>query len=249
MNINIEKTLQELGISSGAELVYLKLLQLGPLLLSDISKETSQFRVDTYAHIKELISYSLVVVVIFGKRKKYEAVSPEHIYSILKQKEVRISNGVTEMLKIFDTKKSSFQMESFAGKEGIGLLYKALVHQAKKNAVLCRIESPKDYKSIKKYYPKEYWKRAGFRSGGDIEKFVITNPATKSMRQKNLNRFTKSIPLKYIPFNFNITTLIIEDKVAYIDFETEKAILINDQRFADYMKSIFWMMYEALANQ
>lgn len=233
----------ELGLSSGAESVYLFLIQKGVSILSDISKETHQFRVDTYRYIEELMLHELVIQVKVGKRKKYEAVSPELIYSILKKKESRVIEGVTEMCKIFDTKQNVFQVEVFSGKEGIGSLYEILVKDAKKKAQLCRIESPQDYKKIKKYYPKLYWNRAGFRAGGDIEKFVITNPVTMNTRQKNLNRFSKGVPSKYLPFNFNFTTLLIEDKIAIIDFELEKAILIRDQRFADYMKSIFWMLY------
>jgi len=235
--------LRELGISEGAENIYLFLIKTGPSLLSDISKETVQFRVDTYKYIDELIKNELLIQIKYGKRKKYEAVSPEYIYAILKRKESSILDGVTEMLKIYDNQKNSFQIEVFSGKDGISSIFEQLVIHAKKNAKLCRIESPHDYKQNKKYYPKIYWKRAGFRSGGDIEKFVITNPITANTRQKNLNRFSKSIPSKYLPFNNNFTTLIIEDKVAIIDFDNEKGIIIKDIRFAEYMNSIFWMLY------
>lgn len=243
---SLKGTLQTLGISEGAERVYVVLIENGNLLLSDISKKTQQFRADTYKHIKELLEAGLVAQIQLGKRKKYEAVSPESIYSLLKKTEDTVVSGVSKMLKIFDTKQNIFQTEFFAGKEGIGFLYKTLVEKAKKKAVLCRIESPKDYKIIKKYYPKEYWKRAGFRAGGDLEKYVITNPITKNARNKSLNRSSKSIPERFLPFTFNYTTLIIEDKVAFIDFDNEKAVLIRGQQFADYMRSIFWMLYGLL---
>lgn len=242
----LKGTLQTLGISDGAEDVYIVLIENGSLLLSDISKKTFQFRPDTYRFIKELLGAGLVTQIQLGKRKKYEAVSPESIYSILKKTEDTVLSGVTKMLEIFDGTQNAFQTEVFEGKDGISALFKILVEKAKKRAQLCRIESPKDYKLLKKYYPKEYWKRAGFRSGGDIEKYVITNPITKNSRQKNLNRSSKSIPDKFLPFAFNYTTLIIEDKVALIDFDNERGMLIRDQRFADYMKSIFWMLYGLL---
>lgn len=243
---SLKGTLRTLGISEGAEDVYIALLEKGGLLLSDISKKTFQFRPDTYRYIKELLEGGLITQIQMGKRKKYEAMSPESIYSLLKKTEDTVVGGVTKMMKIFDARENIFQTEYFAGKEGISSLYRILVEKAKKKAVLCRIESPKDYKAIKKYYPKEYWKRAGFRAGGDIEKYVITNPITKDTRSKNLNRSSKSIPEKFLPFTFNYTTLIIEDKVAFIDFENEKAVLIRGQQFADYMKSVFWMLYGLL---
>lgn len=240
------KPLQELGISKGAEDIYLALIEHGPMLVADISKATDQFRADTYRYIEELLASDLVISIVYGKRKRYEAVSPESILGILRKKEGRITDSVTELLQIFDRREGSFQTEVFEGKKGIESLYKALILNAKKKAQLCRIESPKDYKAIKKYYPKEYWNRAGFRAGGDIEKFVITNPVTRDSRQKNLNRSSKGVPLRFLPFDLNFTTLIIEDKVAIIDFDLEKGLLIRNERYAEYMKDIFWMLYEAL---
>ena len=240
------KPLQELGLSKGAEDIYLSLVMKGPMLVAEISKSTNQFRPDTYRYIDELLAMDLIISIVYGKRKRYEAASPESILGILRKKEVRITDSVTELLQIFDRREGSFQTEVFEGKKGLEALYKALVQNAKKKAKLCRIESPKDFKIIRKYYPKEYWNRAGFRSGGDIEKFVVTNPITRDSRQKNLNRSSKATPLKFQPFNHNFTTLIIEDKVAVIDFDLEKGLLIRNERYAEYMKDIFWMLYEAL---
>ena len=238
--------LQELGLSKGAEDIYLSLIEHGPMMVTDISRSTDQFRADTYRHIEELLASGLILSIVYGKRKRYDAVSPESILGILRKKEVRITDSVTELLQIFDRREGSFQTEVFEGKKGIESLYRTLVLNVKRKAQLCRIESPRDYKVIKKYYPKEYWNRAGFRSGGDIEKFVITNPVTRDTRQKNLNRSSKDIPSKFLPFDHNFTTLIIEDRVAIIDFDLEKGLLIKNERYAEYMKDIFWMLYEAL---
>ena len=238
--------MSELGISKGAEDIYSFLIQSGPTLMADISKETGQFRADTYTRMDELINQGLVMVVKVGKRKKYEAVSPEIMYSILKEKESRVIEGVTEMCKIFDNQKSSFGLEVFSGRDGIRLLYDTLVVNAKKNAELLRIESPHDFKIIKQYYTKAYFKRSGSRSGGDLEKFVITNPATMMGRQRSLNRATKATPQSFAPFKFDFTTVIIEDRIAFIDLEKEKGVLLRDERFAEYMKAIFWMLYGLL---
>ncbi len=250
MNLRKSKTeqgaLQQLGLSKGAEDIYLMLIENGASLLTDISKKTNQFRADTYRYIKELMEVALVNQVLLGKRKKYEAVSPENIYSILKKKETHVIEGVTNMLKLFDVKQNAFQNETFSGRDGIKELFRIMVRKAKKKAVLCRIESPGDYKLTKRYYPEEYWQRASMRAKGDIEKYVITNPYTHTTRHNKLNRSSKAVPPKFQPFVFDYTTIIIEDKVAFIDFQIEKAILIRDQRFADYMKSIFWMLFTTL---
>ncbi len=235
--------MSELGISNGAEDVYSLLIKSGSLLIADISKQTGQFRVDTYKYIDELILNELVIQVKVGKRKRYEAVSPEVMYSILKKKESRVIEGVSEMCKIFDGQKNSFGLEVFSGRDGLRLLYDTLVVGARKNAQLLRIESPHDFKLIRRHYSKEYFKRSGFRSGGDLEKFVITNPSTMTGRQRSLNRSAKTVSSKFEPFKFDFTTVIIEDRIAFIDSENEKGVLLRDERFAEYMKAIFWMLY------
>jgi len=200
--------LQELGLSSGAEKAYLKLLETGPQLISDIARQSGQFRVDTYRHIDELIEHKLINTVKQGKRKYYEAASPESIFSILKTKEESVTDKVTDLLAIFDRQQSGFSTESFVGRKGIGAAIELLVKDVKKNAELLRIESPFDYRDNKKYYPKAYWGRAS--SKGDLQKIVITNPSTNAARRKYLNRMSKSIPEKHLPFNFNFTTIIIK---------------------------------------
>ncbi len=238
--------LQELGLSPGAERAYLNLIESGPQLISDIARQSGQFRVDTYRFIDELIEHKLAKTVRQGKRKYYEAASPESIFSILKAKEDKVADEVTDMLAIFDRQQKGFSIQSFAGKKGLEATYEVLVKDAAKNAELLRIEALRDYHMPKEYYPKIYAQRAFQRNKGDIQKVVITNAQTHATRRRALNRMSKAVPAKYSPFAFEYSTIIIEDKVAIIDYEHERSMVITDKRFASYMRSIFKMLYEKL---
>lgn len=238
--------LQELGLSRGAEDVYLALANFGGGDISFIARHADQSRADTYRYISELLECDLIRIVTYGKRKHYEAAAPEAIFALLKNKEDRIIDQVENLAHIFDQQKQGFATETFAGKKGISTVYEILVRDAEPHAQLLRIESPEDHTICKKYYPKIYWYRASSRQKGDLDKYVITNTPTSNTRRRAINRSTKAVPDKHAPFSFNFTTVIIEDKVAYIDFQYEKAFLIRNKRFAEYMKTIFWMLYERL---
>ncbi len=238
--------LQELGLSAGAERAYESLAEFGPQGISDIARRTSDFRVDTYGHIEELLHHGLAKAVANGKRRLYEASSPDLIFSILKKKEEKITDHVGDLLRVFDRQKDGMSIDTFAGKKGIMSMYEILIKGARRKADLLRIESPSHYQLMKGYYPKIYWQRVSSRQGGDIERHVITNQKTISSRLRRINRTEKPVPEKHLPFSFDLTTVIIEDKVAYIDHQTEKAFLIRNPRFAAYMASIFWMLYDRL---
>ena len=146
------------------------------------------------------------------------------------------------MLEVFHNKDRKPKISFFEGKEGIATVYEQLISGTKKGETIYRYESPKDYKKNKRYYPSLYWKRAG--ASGDIDKYVITNLKTHEKRHKNLNRFSKAVN---ISFEDNITQIIGNGKVIFIDFDTETAIVIENDRFVDFQKSIFKMLFEKLS--
>jgi sugar-specific transcriptional regulator TrmB len=238
--------LQELGLSSGSDQIYELLTEHGPQSITDIARSTEQFRPDTYTHIQELTEKGLVKTITHGKRKLYEASSPDLIFSLLKKKEDAVTDHITRLLRVFDRQQDGASIDTFIGKKGIMSLYEIMIKDAKRGAHLLRIESPNNHRIIKEYYPKIYWKRVTYRQGGDMERYVITNEKAITNRVRRINRSQRSVPEKHLPFNFEITTIIVEDKIGFIDHQTEKAFLIRNDRFAEYMSSIFWMLYDRL---
>lgn len=238
--------LQELGLSAGAEELYRTLAEHAESDISDMARMAKQSRTDTYRYIAELLEHNLVRQILRGKRKLYEAVSPDAIFAILKKKEENIIDQVDSLQLIFDRKTQGFGAETYAGKEGLRTVFELLVKDAKKKANLLRIESLNEPHRHKKYYPRIYFQRVSLYHKGDMERYVITNPDMIKGRRKSLNRSIRAVPDTHLPFDFNFTSIIVEDKVAYIDYEHEKAFLIRNKRFAEYMTAIFWMLYEKL---
>ena len=77
----------------------------------------------------------------------------------------------------------------------------------------------------------------------DIEKFVITNQDAQKRRHNSINRLSKAVD---IPFDDNITQLISGDKVIFIDYDSETAVVIESKRFAHFQKSIFKLLFKKL---
>jgi sugar-specific transcriptional regulator TrmB len=233
--------LKQLGFSNVAEQIYFILLKKGVCSIVELAQFTGKHRPIIYKALPELISTNLVTKVSKGKRIVYKAESPTNLVVISKRQGEVVSMALPLLLNIFENKDKKPKVSYFEGKEGIASAYENLISSTKKGEKIFRYESPKDYKKNKRYYPSLYWKRAG--ATGDIDKYVITNKITHQNRHSNLNRFSKTVN---IPFEDNITEIIGNNKVIFIDYDTETAIVIDNERFADFQKSIYKILFEKL---
>lgn len=238
---NEKGILKQFGFSGIAEQIYLILLKKGACSISDLVNFTGKHRPAIYKALPELISSNLVAKFSKGKRVVYKAESPAALSTFIKQQSTNLNEVLPKLLETFQNQDKKAKISLFEGKEGIATVYEQLIISTKKGEAIYRYESPRDYKHNKRYYPSLYWKRAG--AAGDVDKYVITNLKTHEKRHVNLNRFSKAIN---IPFENNITQLIGNGKVIFIDYDTETAVLIENDRFADFQKSIFKIFFEKL---
>ncbi len=239
-----ESIFNTLGFSPSAEKIYLALLEKGGKTLSEISKITGLYRPAVYRHLPELLQANLISPIKRGRRTLYTAESP-HLLSVLaKERAVNLEAALPSYMNLFLNRTKAPKFTVYQGKAGIKSVYEYIVSTAKKEEVIYRYESPRDYTVAKEYYPEIYYQRAG--RNGDIDKYVITNEITDISRAKRLNRASKSIPKSYDSFDYNITQLISADKVVFIDFDTETAILIEAPRFAEFQRKLFQLFFRKL---
>jgi len=239
--LNEKNVLKKLGFSCTAERIYFILLERGSCSVSEMAQFTGKHRPSIYKALPELISSNLVSRTLKGKRVLYRAESPAILSILAKRQTGSVDMILPKLLDIFQNKDRKAKISYFDGKEGIATVYEHLVSSTKKGEPIYRYESPRDYKKNKRYYPSLYWKRAG--ATGDIDKFVITNLKTHEKRHKNLNRFSKAVN---VSLDDNITQIIGNKKVIFIDYDAETSILIEDERFADFQRKIFKMFFEKL---
>ncbi|KKS77952.1 MAG: Transcriptional regulator, TrmB [Parcubacteria group bacterium GW2011_GWC1_43_11b] len=238
---NYKNLLRQLGFSALAENIYFTLIRKGSCSIAELAQFNGKFRPAIYRALPELLSANLISKIMKGKRIIYKAESPVAISTLIKKQTKDIEEVLPELVKSFQQKDRKPKISFYEGKEGIATVYEQLISSTKKGGAIWRYESAEDYKKNKRYYPSLYWKRAG--ATGDIDKYVITNLKTHQKRHKNLNRLSKAVNL---PFEDNITELIGDGKVIFIDYDTETAIVIENERFANFQKTIFKMFFEKI---
>lgn len=237
--------LVSLGLTRAEAAVYLALLDSHRSSVAEIARSTGIERPTVYRALPSLVARGLVGKVRVGKRIMYVAESPSVLSALADDIAAKVQDSVPDLMRRYDGSMCRPIVRYFEGKEGIHHVYDEMIRRLKKGDAIYRYESPKSFKGLKGYYPPIYLKRATGPEG-QFEKYVITNAATVGKRVERLWRHVKAIPASYDAFDHNITELIYKDCVAFIDYDTETATVIENRRFADFQLKIFKLLFGKL---
>ena len=111
--------LQEIGLSNTEAKVYLALLELGSALAGEITKKSEVNRTNVYDALERLIEKGLVSYVISANRKMFEAVNPERLREMLREKQVKLDSVIKNLQIKYRENKSEEDATIFKGKKGI----------------------------------------------------------------------------------------------------------------------------------
>lgn len=233
-----------LGLHTDEATIYQALLTIGSGSVSEIAKFTGLYRPMIYKYIPVLLGKNLISQSYKGKRKVYVAESPKRLQSLTHELEASVENALPELLALFTTTTTRPTITFLEGKKGIRYIHEDIVTTCKKDDVIYRYESPKNYRELKKYVPEMYLKKV--RDEGAIERLIITNELTAQHKKPRLGRTVKVVPSKYDLFQYNISQFIYGPKVAFIDFDSETVSVIENARFAEFQRKIFKLLFDKL---
>lgn len=236
----------KLGLPAQAETIYQTLLKSGPETLAGLAKTTGLYRPLLYRQLPLLVGKNLISESKLGKRTMYTAENPSNLQAALDELQTELQERLPVLQHQFEHAGKKPVIRYFQGRDGIAYVFDYMVSHTKKGETLYRYESSVDYTKHKKYYPKSYWRRAAGPTW-DMQKFVITNETTHNRRRNRIERYSKAIPKNYDAFEYNITQIIYGDHVAFIDYETETASLIENPKFAKFQRQIYKLLFSKLA--
>ncbi|MES3006077.1 MAG: helix-turn-helix domain-containing protein [Patescibacteria group bacterium] len=241
--MNNNTILENLGLSKNESTIYLALIELGSSTISKISDKTAIHRPLIYKALPFLEEKKLVTSVMKGKQTRYTAEPPSKLESIFDDFKLQFLNLMPELEDRYSSNSLKPVVRFLEGKEGIRNIYIDIVATLKKGDTFFRYSSAKDLAKAKKYLPKDYEK---MRDSKKLERKVIMAQSKKALKKIKLERYIKSLPDESVPFDFNITKIIYGSKVAYIDYNTETATVIENEPTAMFEKSIFESLYKKL---
>lgn len=235
--------LTSLGLNQSEGLIYLTLLTRGHLTITQIAKYSKLHRPLIYKSLPELERKQLVTETPRGKRIFYMAESPKKLESLFDELKNSFENNLPELLRTYENQSQKPIIKFLGGKEGIKFVYDDILNTLNRGDVFYRYSSAKNMRKRGSYIPKNYEQR---RDAKQIERFVITNKKTAERKRNRLDRDIKIIPTQFDPFEYNITQLIYGDKLAFVDYNTETATIIENHTIVQFQKKLFQLLYSKL---
>lgn len=241
--MEINELLKKIGLNTKETGVYIALMENGPMTVSGIAKASGLHRPAIYQVIPGLEKRGLVTTIPRGKLKHYGAETPEKLKNMINELSIELDNILPDLKSSFNRKQNKPMVKFLEGSKGITFIMNDLTHSLKRKDTFYRYSSRKSTTSDEKYLPHDYKE---IRDQKQLERFVITSEALSSQKKPSLDRAIKIVPEKYGLFDYDITQIIYGDKVAFIDYNTETAFLIENPIIAEFQKKIFKMLFDLL---
>lgn len=233
--------LQKIGLSEHESKVYTSLLSSGQSTISDISKKTGIHRPIIYKILPGLHEKGLITSHLKGKRTIYTAEPPEKLEKIFDELTKTFMATIPELAMTYKLQSQKPLIRFFDGKKGITSVFEDVVTTLNKGDVYYRYSSRK---SFSKNYLSDRYRR--LRDQKKIDHFIITSEVMAKEHTPLLEREMKFVPKEFDLFDQNITQIIYDNKVAFIDYNSETAAIIENSKIADFQKKIFKLLYSKL---
>ncbi|MFZ2832011.1 MAG: helix-turn-helix domain-containing protein [Minisyncoccia bacterium] len=233
------QALERVGLSKEEAVIYETLLERGQLNMSRLSQLTEIHRPGLYRLVPKMVKKGIVAEVRNGKRTEYRPCSPNKLEPLVKSTQETLENVINDLNTEFSKKMIVPKIETYYGRDGIGHVFMDVVTTLTKGETYYRYSIRKDIH--KDFLPKEYRQ---IRDDKKLERLAITNEAGAKRKTPKLERFVKILHGDYE--TFNVTKIVYQHKIAFIDYENEVACVIFNERMAKMEKEIFMRMYKIL---
>jgi len=111
--------LEEAGLSSGEQKVYLALLKTGPCKVTELKKATSLHRTTIYDFLESLIKKGLVSYSLAGSSRIFKAADPSRLLELVDESKKTIEKSLPALHLLIKGATQQLDIEVYHGKEGI----------------------------------------------------------------------------------------------------------------------------------
>lgn len=238
------KILEKIGLTKHESAIYLALVELGPSRISKISEKTAIHRPLIYKALPSLLEKKLVTETQKQKGVVYGAEPPNRLETLFDDLQIDFNEMLPDLEDTYSNNEFKPKVRFLEGPDGTRRVFDDVARSLKTGDVFYRYSSNKDGEEKKdKYVPRIYKK---LRDAKKLQREVITNMQTIRHKKSKLDRFAKAMPSDFGTFEHNVTEIIYGNKVAFIDYNSETAMVIESKRIADFQKQIFKTLYSRI---
>ncbi|MFA6973927.1 MAG: helix-turn-helix domain-containing protein [Parcubacteria group bacterium] len=239
--MELNKSLEYLGLNQKQAKVYLALLQMGSGSVPGISIKAGTKRPTTYLLLEELRMKGLATLLPKKKKAVYTAESPKKLLEEQREREEVIKGSLPELLAIYNSQKEKPKVTYYQGVENIVKLYDD-IFQEKDILLYGSIGSiiPEVMTQVEKYLGKIKKEKVRVRE--------VLQADEKSVEYAEQNA-SENHQIKIAPNNFLFPTdnMIFGNKVAIITYkDTPMAVVIESSDVVATYKSLFEIAWNSV---
>lgn len=240
--MSMKSILGAIGLDETEAKVYQALIERGAAGVSTIARRADLHRPAVYEALDALEAKDLIQTSREGKRKIYDALSPECLESKIEEIRSSLQSEYQEMVARYKTRSLRPQITFREGRSSIRDVFNDIVNSLHKNETFYRYSSRKR-DSGKGYLSPSYRKK---RDQKGIQRKVIASKSLAGTKKPRLERTIKTVPEEFDLFDQDITQLIYGNKVAFVDFNSETTLVIENTHVAEFQRKIFELLYSRL---
>ncbi|MCD4666596.1 winged helix-turn-helix transcriptional regulator [archaeon] len=235
----MQENLIKAGFNKNESKIYLTLIKKGPSSAGEISKKSGVYRTNVYDALNSLIEKGLVAYIFKGKLKTFQAINPNKLLDIVKEKEESLKEIMPDLVKHYKTTESKQKMYMFEGIQGIKAITDDILKD-KKDVLTFGI--PKDMKYKMKSFLKSYHLK---RMKSKIwQKHIYDENAAERINHLNKLKYTRAA---YLPNSIDspTTTTVYGNKVSFFIWSDPIiSILIESENMAKEYKKYFNVLWK-----
>lgn len=236
--------LNKLGLDERESEVYLTLLENGPMIPQRIALKTGIKRTTLYEIFPAMIQNGFVVETKDGKRRAFQAVSPEKLISDYEKRYKEIKSAAADLIAIYRMQGLKPEVEIYEGVEGLKKVYKDTLGTIGEILVVNQISR----------YNKQFldWVLAEYvpeRISRNIKVRALSEETESARRHMgsiaNELRATRHLP--FGKFKFRMEIMIYNDNIGFLNIETGSplvGIVIRSKPMAETLSALFNLAWE-----
>lgn len=239
--------LSKLGLDEREAEIYLCLLELGSQLPQHIARNTGIKRTTLYEIFPEMIKNGFISEIKIGRRRVFQATSPDHLFNEYERKYKEIKGNIAELTSIYRMQGLRPKIEVYEGFEGMKKLYGRTLET---RDTIKSFVSPSRYNDkVMDWFVKEYVPTRVER-GVKINVIMTADQISEYYSQFTKEHLRESRLVPADKFKFRIECMIQGNKVFFASYEKggpQIGIIIESKQISDTLGALFDLAWEGAA--
>ncbi len=239
MNNDLEKELTKYGFSPKESKIYIGLLKLGKVRVSELAREIKLPRTSLYLPLEELEKHGFINKIRIGNRSFWEANSPKSILRHMKENTSGLQMLLPnlENLAFSNKKTDGSELLFYKSKKGLELA-NSMIFKLKSNERVYSIQGSRTVEFQKqKFSTNEIieWQTA-LKKSNVIGEAIVGEDVLDSIKGLDINALNAHLDRKMIAYllpkqmmDFDAQIMVFRSTVIIMVFEKDLAIVINNK--------------------